>query len=143
MLACERNLFAASSEILAKSDCDDCEESADEMSLMEFLENYADLTAEQLLEVNTAFIQNGIHDFDALRHFATEDLISKLNMSEEAAKKVQLAIMKNTCLLFAELAEIGGIPLIRSEPVGSTETPYANQDADHMDEEKQPTCLVT
>ena len=117
----------------------DREKSSDEMSLMslmEFLENYADLSAEQLLEVNAAFKQYGIHDFDALRHFTTEDLISKLKMSEDSAKKVQFAIMKNTCLLFAELAEVGGIPLVSSEPVGV---------ADHMDEAKQnhEQCVLT
>uniref|UniRef100_A0A7S0M8Y8 Uncharacterized protein n=1 Tax=Cryptomonas curvata TaxID=233186 RepID=A0A7S0M8Y8_9CRYP len=103
----------------------DCEKSSDEMNLMEFLDKYADLSAEQREEVNTSFKQYGIHDFDALRHFATKDLISNLELSEETAKKVQLATMKNTCLLFAELAEIGGIPLMSSEPVDV---------ADHMDE---------
>ena len=96
----------------------DGEKSSDEMCLLEFLDKYADLTAEQLMEVNTSFKQYGIQDFDALRHFATKDLISNLELSEETAKKVQLATMKNTCLLFAELAEMGGIPLMSSEPVG-------------------------
>ena len=112
----------------------DCQFFSDEKSLMEFLENYADLTAEQLMEVKISFDEYDIHDFDALRHFATEDLISQLKLNEETAKKVQFATMKNTCLLFAELAELGGIPLVSPEPVDV---------AGHMDEEMQPSCKAS
>ncbi len=91
------------------------EDSFHEMSLSEFLEKYADLTAEQLEEVDTTFKQHGIYDFGALAAFATEDLIHHLQMSEETAKKLQLAAMKHTCFLFAELAEIGGVPSIQTE----------------------------
>jgi urate oxidase len=92
------------------------DESFDAMNLKEFLEKYADLTAEQLEEVDTLFKNHGIQDFDALRPFDTEDLIHHLDMSKETAKKIHLATMKNTCLLFAELVEIGGLPLMQSGP---------------------------
>jgi hypothetical protein len=141
ILSCERNLLADGNVIEEEADLQDYGKSVDEMK--EFMETYADLTAEQLEEVNSSFKQHGIHDFDALSHFSTEDLMNKFELSEETAKKVQLATMKNTCLVFAELAEMGGIPLMSSEAAGSAERSSTNQDADHMEENKQPTCLVT
>ncbi len=140
-LACER-IAGCGSVIEEESELEDDDESFDKMSLSEFLEKYADLTAEQLEEVDISFKRYGIHDFSVLRTFATEDLIHHLQMSEETAKKIQLATMKHTCFLFAELAEIGGIPLMRSEPVGLTETIFANQNAEKLDDQMTTTCIL-
>ncbi len=127
-LACE---LAADTGIEEEADVQSREDEG--MSLNGFLHRYADLTAEQLEEANKSFRHYGIHDFEVLRHFATEDLINRLQLSEETAKKVQLATMKNTCLLFAELAEMGGIPSVSFEPDGSAES-------DDVGEHKHPTC---
>jgi hypothetical protein len=128
-------------------DGEDGEDREDPMQEMtEFLKKHADLTTEQLEEVKNILKLHGIQNFDSLRSYAQDDLIKNFKLKEETAKKIQLAIMKNTCILFAEWAENGGIPSPNSGSAGPSDLGGSvpqKKDGDEQHEQQQPGCRVS
>ena len=118
------------------------EESISEMT--EFLQKHADLTSEQLEEAQKNLQQHGIKSLDSLRPYAQKDLIKNFELTEETAKKIHFAIMKNTCILFAEWAESGGIPSPISGSAGPSESVSTLQkDGEVQSEQQQSGCRMS
>ena len=132
-----------SAENELSSDNEDRENSMYEMT--EFLKQHTDLTSEQLEEAHKKLEQYGIRSFDLLRPYAQEDLIKIFELPEETAKKIHLAIMKHTCVLFAEWAESGGIPSPDSGSAGPSGSSSAQEqkDGDVQSEQQQLGCRLS
>jgi hypothetical protein len=122
------------------------EDSEDPMyEITEFLKKHADLTSEQLEEVQKKLEHHGINNFELIRTYEQDDLIKNFKLTEETAKKIQLAIMKKTCILFAEWAENGGIPSPKSGSAGPSEsgTVREKEESEEHGKQQQPGCRVS